>query len=160
MSVLSKVFCVAGHRFALSGPASAFPAEGLDNYKPFEVEADGGTPLFTLRLEAFEVPEGKQPLLVQESEDDMPVLNLYACPDGRWYLEMTPHRTVPVCARLLFDPQQGDALLHVLTPRLTAFSVNDALMLLFARRTAGESAHAQTPTVRASISRTRSPKRR
>ena len=138
MSAITKYFHVAGHRFALSGAASDLPAEGLDNYKPFEVEADGIPPLFTLRLEAFEVPEEKQPLLVQESEDDMPVLNLYACPDGRWFLEMSPHRTVPVCAHLLFDPEQGDAQLHVLTRRLTTFAVNDALMLLFARRTAGD----------------------
>ena len=68
----------------------------------------------------------------------MPVLNLYACPDGRWFLEMSPHRTVPICAHLLFDPEQGDAQLHVLTRRLTTFAVNDALMLLFARRTAGD----------------------
>ncbi len=137
MTTVTKDFRVADLRFRLTLPAGAPVWDELGNYAPFETDGDSGEPLFTLRTVEELDPGETTPLLVQQTEDDMPVLNLYTCRDGMWYLEMSPHRTRPICAALLFHPEHGDALLHIRHPRLAAFAVNDALMLLFARRAAG-----------------------
>lgn len=137
MERTTKLFRVAGHRFGLSLPTDDPVWGALTNYAPFETAPSAETPpLFLLHHTQQLDPGPLTPLLVQEQEDDMPVLHLYACQDGDWYLEMSPHRTVAICATLKFNPERGDAWLHIRTPRLAAFAVNDALMLLFARRTA------------------------
>ena len=96
MTETRKYFEVAGFRFSLEMPVFSPAWKALSNYDPFVTEA--GPVLFTVRTVAEWADIEKEPLMVLEPEDDMPVLNLYRTAAG-YRVEMSPCKTVPICGR-------------------------------------------------------------
>lgn len=135
---MTKSFCVAGHVFRISIPDGHPLWPRLSNYSPFEVESDEC--LFDLVLED-DLNEGEtESVLVSEDPDepDMSRLDLRRMKDGGWYVEMQPTLNSPVAGRFACDEDFNHVRLKIESRSLAgaAYAVNNALMLVFAFKTA------------------------
>lgn len=109
----------------------------LTQYSPFEVRLSD-EPVFRLSL-VDSLPEcKKEPLLVRDDiEKDEARIDLYSAGDDL-FVEMAPVLQAPVCAHLLMSRDFSRGSLHVLqnNRQSAMFSVNNAMMLMFAFSTA------------------------
>ncbi|MBQ7269056.1 MAG: hypothetical protein IJS62_04280 [Bacteroidales bacterium] len=135
---MTKSYQVAGHVFNLCLPDD-FPFwDGLDAYRPFEVPLDAA-PAFTLEITEEPVEsEGMEKMFDAPTEDGETVIKLYRGAQT-WVFEMSPDARVRTVARLAAnaDFSRGKLYFCAHSRRAELFSVNNALMLLFAFRTAG-----------------------
>ena len=133
---MTKSFKVAEHVFSLELPDES-PIWGiLGQYDPFVVNT-ADSPLFSLTL-ADELPEGDMENVYDApTEDGETVVRLFKMNDG-WIFEMTPDHRIPTVAKMWSDAGFTSARLQLLSRRKSdvLFSVNNALMLLYAFRTA------------------------
>lgn len=132
-----RCYKVAGHEFQLEMPEGYPLWPLLTQYDPFEVESSA-EPVFRLTL-VDSLPEcAKTPLLVRDNlKKDESRVDLYAV-DGGMLAEMAPAADAPFCGRLLITADFSRASLAVLknSRRAALFSINNALMLMFAFSTA------------------------
>ena len=132
-----KCYKVAGHEFQLEMPDDYPLWPFLTQYGPFEVKPSA-VPVFCLSL-VESLPEcSKEPLLVRDDiEDDESRIDLYSAGDDL-FVEMAPVSKAPVCAHLLMSGDFSRGSLHILlnSKQPALFSVNNALMLMFAFSTA------------------------
>ena len=140
---MTQQYLVAGNRFALT-MADDCPLWGrLGNYAPFRT-ADGGDALFTLEFIDRMDPVQKVPVYTEKSEEeDQPRIEIYRNgnpedPRGfAWVFEMAPVQRMNICARVIASEDFSRAQLAVASVEAVGeFAVNNALMLLYAFRTA------------------------
>ena len=132
---MTKSFKVAGHVFTLSLPDGSSLWDELGQYGPFTV--DSGTPVFSLSVTET-LPEGERVLLLDpQSEPGEAVIRIFSLgPD--LLVEMAPDSRVPTTAELWLSRDFSCARLRLLSAsaRSAVFSINNALMLTYAFRTA------------------------
>jgi len=137
---MERYYTVAGLTFAVELP-DGFPLwEQMSNYEPFEVPScDGGT-IFRLSLtNNIEGLEEREALYVEDADEkDQPRVELYRRGED-WIFDMAPVQYVPICVRVEAnaDFTVGRMMLLGKTSLRTAmFALNNALMLMYAFRTA------------------------
>ena len=134
---MKKSYKVAGHVFSVVIPDGDAQWDRMQNYKPFET-ADCPDEIFSLeRTEPFPV-DGKQPVYVEPAEDpDQPKVELYRLGED-WLFEMAPVQSMRACARVIVSPDYRQARYCVATTaqNIADFALNNALMLVYAFRTA------------------------
>ena len=109
----------------------------LTQYVPFEVQPSD-KPVFRLSLVESLPDCVREPLLVRDDlESDESRIDLYSAGDD-FFVEMAPVSKAPVCAHLLMSSDFCRGALRILlnSRQSALFSVNNALMLMFAFRTA------------------------
>lgn len=143
---MTQYFNVAGHGFSLTLPAKSALWATLDNYAPFRTEV--AETVFALTLEeGFPAVAGNdekdagnqdwEPVLVSNEKPGEPRLDLYRRA-GQWMFEMAPVSGMPVCGRLVCDAGFREGRLQELEEgRHGRFCIDNALMLMYAFRTAG-----------------------
>ena len=132
---MTKSFKVAGHVFSLTLQDGSPLWEKLGQYDPFLV--DSGDSLFEVRL-TEELPAGRRELVFDpETKPGETVIRIFSHEDGL-VVEMAPHSAAPESAELWISADMSEGRLHLLTSSVpgAVFSINNALMLLYAFRTA------------------------
>ena len=130
------LFKVAGHVFRLQMKESDPLWGRMDNYAPFRCE--GGSPLFTLSLSG--TLEEEEKTLIYNGDDEDPTMSrlvIYQTPGGL-RVDMSVNQTAPRCAVLNVDSAYSQGRLFIERPGLGKFSIDNALMLMYAFRTARE----------------------
>ena len=129
-----RTFCVAGHRFAVQSAAESDISSALTPYEPFSVPTDVTLPpVFRLTVVpkgSLEVPEGLTQEFMQDDEGSQ--IRVCRTPDGASWFEFSLWGKL--CGQMWAAPGFSRATLAV-GPRVD-FAVNNALMVLFAMRTA------------------------
>ena len=140
---MTERYLVAGHLFALT-MADDSPLWGrLGNYAPFRAEGRD-VPLFSLDLLEKMNPIEKIPVYTEKADEpDQPRIEIYrnGNPDDprnfSWVFEMAPVQRMNICARVLVSEDFSRAQLAVSDlEKFGRFAVDNALMLLYAFRTA------------------------
>ena len=128
---MTRHFQVAGLTFSLTLPDNHPVLDLLHNYDPFETEA-AADDIFELKL-TEEKPEERGEVMFQSKEESgEPVVGLYHCGDG-YMAEFAPSPVSPVSGLLVMsgDFRHGEVYAPG-SPKALAFTLNNALMLLFA----------------------------
>lgn len=132
---MEKYFKVAEHVFSLSLPDSHGLWGRLQQYDPFVTEASS-SPIFTVEL-ADSLPEMEMVKLYGGNEEPgQPVVMLYRAGKD-WVFEMAAASGCPFAARVLSNPDFTRARMQILDMRYSLFGLNNAMMLMYAFRTAG-----------------------
>ena len=132
MQIKEKSYKVAGHVFSLKMDEGEKLWNVLDNYSPFECEVIPD-PVFTLELVEKVETGDKKELYVSNPDVYEQRIDIYNIEDG-YLFEMAPFGDVPVCGWMRVDPDFTHGSLMVEKDK--RFCVNNALMLLYAFRTA------------------------
>lgn len=133
---MTRAFCVAGHIFQLILSQDGSYEDALRPYLPFETEPSSDA-IFTLRI-TDSLPESVDEVLYdQEPEPGQSRIRLCKSGDS-WLIEMAVLPDTPVCGKVLSDKDFTEASLMFCgkDPSDRAFAINNALMLLYAFRTA------------------------
>ena len=133
---MKKGYVIAGHRVALTAPDSWFQGDALNNYRPFEADAEDAPLLSLTGVEALGPADGFQEVFVSE-EPGFPLFRILRGGD-RWRFVVSPLPGKPVCSEFETGEDFSDAALVLRDPALLRFAVDNALMILFALRTATE----------------------
>lgn len=132
---MTQSFKVAEHVFSLSLPDASPLWDELGQYRPFVT--DGGEPLFTVSVVA-ELPLGERKTVFDpQPEPGETVIRIFS--QGKdWVVEMSPEEKVPVTAELWISSDFSSAKLRLIngSTRAAVFSINNAMMLMFAFSTA------------------------
>lgn len=133
---MTRTFRVAGHLFSVIMPEDHPLAGKMAQYGPFEVADAAEEPLLTLELvdRLPDIPAEK--VYGGSEEEGQPVIELFRAGET-WIYEMAVCSGRPVCARMHSDSSFSRGRLQILNPEEGLFGLNNALMLLFAFRTAG-----------------------
>ncbi|SKC44060.1 hypothetical protein SAMN06298214_0700 [Bacteroidales bacterium WCE2004] len=137
-------FQVAGLTFSLALPDNHPVRELLHNYDPFEIEKLSGSQLpetscdagvadiFELTLTEEKPAEKGEVMFQSEKESGEPVVGLYHCGDG-YLAEFAPSPASPVSGQLVLSGDFRHGTVYAPgSPKAQAFTLNNALMLLFA----------------------------
>ena len=135
MPIKEQSYKVADHVFSIRMGKDDAQWSALDNYSPFLYNG-GEESVFTLELVQDLSIEGKKALYISNPESLERRVDLYQI-DGGYLFEMAPLGNVPVCGWLKTSFDFSSAFLKV--EKAKSFCVNNALMLLYAFRTAGMS---------------------
>lgn len=135
MPIKEQSYKVADHVFSIRMGKDDALWSDLDNYSPFLCNG-GEESVFTLELVQNMSIEGKTALYISNPESLERRVDLYQI-DGGYLFEMAPLGNVPVCGWLKTSFDFSSAFLKV--EKAKYFCVNNALMLLYAFRTAGMS---------------------
>lgn len=127
-----KTFRVAGHCFSLLAEEELLSKLSLDNYTPFVSDDEGS--LFCVEIVPDLEEEGKEKLYISTPEEGEQRIDLYTVDDG-YLFEMAPEGNVPISAWLRCDKSFTEGRLKTV-PRFRTFAINNALMLMYAFRTA------------------------
>ena len=127
-----KSYRVAGHVFSLRLDEGDKLWSALGNYDPFAFEGDDER-IFTLGLVPNVDFSSKKELYVSSPEEVEQRIDIYTLDDG-YLFEMAPFGNVPVCGWLKVSEDFSEGRLMVSKDR--RFCVNNALMLMYAFRTA------------------------
>ena len=130
----SRSYRVAGHVFLLEMEEGS-PLWGvIPNYAPFECR--GAEPLFVLTVEdSLECAE-KELLYSGDDEDEgMARLVIFRTEGGLW-VDFAPTQKVPVCASMLLAEGFAEGRLRIYNAHQGRFAIDNALMLMFAFKTA------------------------
>ena len=131
--MLERSYNVAGHVFSLRMDEGDKLWTVLDNYSPFACERGDGA-VFTLELvPGLEYGE-KKGLYVSTPEEYEQRIDIYTI-DGGYLFELAPFGNVPVCGWLKVNSDFSEGFL--MAEKARHFCVNNAMMLLYAFRTAG-----------------------
>lgn len=135
MPIKEQSFKVAGHVFSLRMDQEDDLWAGLNNYAPFLYNGDEKR-AFSLELVKDMSTEGKKALYISDPDSLERRVDLYQV-DHDYLFEMAPSGNVPVCGWLKTSSDFNKAYLKV--EKAKNYCVNNALMILFAFRTAGMS---------------------
>lgn len=133
MQIQERSYKVAGHIFSLRMKAEDGMWALLDNYAPYLYEGDGER-IFTLELVGNLSVENKKALYVSNPKTNEQRLDVHFVKGG-YLFEMAPSRNVPVCGLLKTSSDFNEAFLEA--DKYGKYCVNNALMILYAFRTAG-----------------------
>lgn len=139
---MTKKYRVAGHVFSLTLPDGSRMCQGLDNYAPFETKEEC-EPLFSVELKDKSLlPPLEKEVVYNEPSDEpgQPRIEVYrntADKEYTWVFECAPVQKMPVCARIMANEDFSKALFAVADEeRIGLFGLNNAMMLMYAFRTA------------------------
>ena len=135
-------YCVAGHSFQVESSNEMLLAQ-MTNYEPFGVDQALDTePIFTLKVEqngllSMEQREVYPHVFTDNSEDDMPRIEVYRSLEKEWLIRISQIATSPICCELVCDADFTRGRLHVVEDcQDVRFCIDNGLMLMFAFRTA------------------------
>ena len=130
---MKKSYKVGGHVFSLVMDEGEKAWGSLDNYSPFECESDGPA-IFTLETVRDLEVSGKKELYVSDPEEGEQRIDIHTI-DGGYLFELAPLGDMPLCGWLKVSSDFSQGYLKASHARL--FCINNALMLMYAFRTAG-----------------------
>lgn len=129
---VKKTYCVAGHLFSLSLEEGDNTWDSLANYEPFVVSGTGEV-LFSLELvQGFEM-SGKRDLYLSKPETMEQRIDIYTV-DGGYLFELAPFGHQDISGRMIVSGDFSTGRLTTVSDKV--FCINNALMLLYAFRTA------------------------
>lgn len=115
----------------------------MTNYEPFGITQELDTePIFTLKVEqngllSMEQREVYPHVFTDNSEDDMPRIEVYRSLEKEWLIRISQIATSPICCELVCDADFTRGHLHVAEDcQDVRFCIDNGLMLMFAFRTA------------------------
>lgn len=127
-----KKYCVAGHIFSLLADEERMARLDLDNYAPFVAEE--GEDLFTVELVVPFDTDAKERIYISAPEPGEQRIDLYSV-DGGYLFGMAPEGDMPATAWLKCDQSFTEGKLCTVG-KFRNFAVNNAMMLMYAFRTA------------------------
>ena len=135
-------YCVAGHSFQVESSNEMLLAQ-MTNYEPFGVDQALDTePIFALKVEqngllSMEQREVYPHVFTDNSEDDMPRIEVYRSLEKEWLIRISQIATSPICCELVCDADFTRGMLHIDADcQDVRFCIDNGLMLMFAFRTA------------------------
>ena len=135
-------YCVAGHSFQVESSNEMLLAQ-MTNYEPFSITQELDTePIFTLKVEqngllSMEQREVYPHVFTDNSEDDMPRIEVYRSLEKEWLIRFSQIATSPICCELVCDADFTRGHLHVVEDcQDVRFCIDNGLMLMYAFRTA------------------------
>ena len=135
-------YCVAGHSFQVESSNEMLLAQ-MTNYEPFGVDQALDTePIFTLKVEqngllSMEQREVYPHVFTDNSEDDMPRIEVYRSLEKEWLIRISQIATSPICCELVCDADFTRGMLHIDAEcQDVRFCIDNGLMLMYAFRTA------------------------
>ena len=135
-------YCVAGHSFLVESSNEMLLAQ-MVNYEPFGVDqALDAEPIFTLKVEqngllCDEQRSAYQHVFTDNSEDDMPRIEVYRFSEKEWLIRISQIATSPICCELVCDADFTRGMLHIDAEcQDVRFCIDNGLMLMYAFRTA------------------------
>ena len=135
-------YCVAGHSFQVESSNEMLLAQ-MTNYEPFGITQELDTePIFALRVEqngllSMEQREVYPHVFTDNSEDDMPRIEVYRSLEKEWLIRISQIATSPICCELVCDADFTRGMLHIDAEcQDVRFCIDNGLMLMFAFRTA------------------------
>ena len=115
----------------------------MTNYEPFGVDQALDTePIFTLKVEqngllSMEQREVYPHVFTDNSEDDMPRIEVYRSLEKEWLIRISQIATSPICCELVCDADFTRGMLHIDADcQDVRFCIDNGLMLMYAFRTA------------------------
>ena len=146
MALTRTYYRVAEHLFAVECGNSAL-LQCMTNYEPFAVEGDEakGEGIFTLRVEGDKrEARGEEwtHVLTDNAEEDMPRIEVYQAKGERqkargWLFRVAMVANAPICCEMECSEDFTEGVLYITADcQDVRFCVDNALMLLFAFRTA------------------------
>ena len=115
----------------------------MTNYEPFGITQELDTePIFTLKLEqngllSMEQREVYPHVFTDNSEDDMPRIEVYRSLEKEWLIRISQIATSPICCELVCDADFTRGMLHIDAEcQDVRFCIDNGLMLMYAFRTA------------------------
>ena len=115
----------------------------MTNYEPFDVDqALDAEPIFTLKVEqngllSMEQREVYPHVFTDNSEDDMPRIEVYRSLEKEWLIRFSQIATSPICCELVCDADFTRGMLHIDADcQDVRFCIDNGLMLMYAFRTA------------------------
>ncbi len=139
---MTRRFQVAGLTFSLTLPDNHPVLNLLHNYDPFEITslrgsqlpeaAAGVADIFELTVSEEKPAERGEVMFQSKEESGEPVVGLYHCGEG-YMAEFAPSPVSPVSGLLVMSGDFRHGKIHAQGgPKSLAFTINNALMLLFA----------------------------
>ena len=135
-------YCVAGHSFQVESSNEMLLAQ-MTNYEPFSITQELDTePIFTLKVEqngllSMEQREVYPHVFTDNSEDDMPRIEVYRSLEKEWLIRFSQIATSPICCELVCDADFTRGHLHMVEDcQDVRFCIDNGLMLMYAFRTA------------------------
>ena len=115
----------------------------MTNYEPFGITQELDTePIFTLKVEQNgllneEQRSAFQHTFTDNSEDDMPRIEVYRSLEKDWLIRVSQIASSPICCELVCSDDFGDGILHIDGKcQDVRFCIDNGLMLMYAFRTA------------------------
>ena len=115
----------------------------MTNYEPFGITQELDTePIFALKVEqngllSMEQREVYPHVFTDNSEDDMPRIEVYRSLEKEWLIRISQIATSPICCELVCDADFTRGMLHIDAEcQDVRFCIDNGLMLMFAFRTA------------------------
>jgi len=131
---MTKVFKVAGHAFELCLPDAHPLCSQLAQYEPFIVQ-DARQILFRVMLTDSIDDAGAEVVYAGPEDPEQPLVRLSRTSEN-WIYEMAVCSTRPLAAKMITDKDFTVGKLLILNEKESLFALNNALMLLYAFRTA------------------------
>jgi len=139
---MTNYYRVAGHTFSLTLPDENPLCQGLSNYAPFLCE-ETASPLFSVELmDKSLLPPLEKEVVYNEPSDepDQPKVEVYrnkADNEFTWVFECAPVQKMPTCVIVMATEDFSKAVFAVANNEsIGTFGLNNAMMLMFAFRTA------------------------
>ena len=134
---MKKSFKVAGHIFDVTMPDRYPLWDLMGQYAPFGIPAPEGGSIFSLELVSTLPESEKTPVYTEVPEEEgQSRIELYRTATG-WRFEMAPTAKARTCCWMEATEDYTQAKLAILPERRSAlFGLNNALMILYAFRTA------------------------
>ena len=136
------VYCVAGHIFQVESSNEQLLAQ-MTNYEPFSVSQElDAEPIFVLKVEQDgllleEQRKAYQHVFTDNSEDDMPRIEVYRSLEKDWLIRVSQIATSPICCELACKSDFTHGMLHIDAEcQDVRFCIDNGLMLMYAFRTA------------------------
>lgn len=115
----------------------------MTNYEPFAITQELDTePIFALKVEqngllCDEQRSAYQHVFTDNSEDDMPRIEVYRSLEKEWLIRISQIATSPICCELVCDADFTRGMLHIDAEcQDVRFCIDNGLMLMYAFRTA------------------------
>ena len=139
---MTRIYCVAGHSFQVESSNEMLLAQ-MTNYEPFSVDPKLDAELiFVLKVEqngllCDEQRSAYQHVFTDNSEDDMPRIEVYRSLEKDWLIRISQIATSPICCELACKSNFTHGTLHIDADcQDVRFCIDNGLMLMYAFRTA------------------------
>ena len=139
---MTRIYCVAGHNFQVESGNELLLAQ-MTNYEPFGVDQElDAKPIFVLEVEqngllTDEQRSAYQHVFTDNSEDDMPRIEVYRSSEKDWLIRVSQIATSPICCELACNGDFTRGQLHIAGDcQDLRFCLDNGLMLMYAFRTA------------------------
>lgn len=138
---MTRRYCVAGHSFQVESSNEMLLAQ-MTNYEPFGITQELDTePIFALKVEqngllSMEQREVYPHVFTDNSEDDMPRVEVYRSLEKEWLIRISQIATSPICCELVCDADFTRGMLRIDRDcQDVRFCIDNGLMLMYAFRT-------------------------